>query len=133
MTLVLLGWPALALAQDPGQEEGERDCSDPVSQAEMTDCAFLDSEDADAALNAAYAEALDRARARDAALAEGEVTSEEMLRKAQRAWIAFRDAACAAESTTRRGGTMQSQVLYTCIARLTRSRNEDLHIFSAEY
>jgi uncharacterized protein YecT (DUF1311 family) len=55
-----------------------------------------------------------------------------MLRDAQRAWIPFRDAACAAEAQIARGGTAMGFVTLLCLDRLTRARTEDLRIFAQE-
>ena len=52
-----------------------------------------------------------------------------MLRDAQRAWITYRDLACAAESTLVRGGSMEPLMYYSCLERETRSRTESLRIF----
>ena len=72
---------------------------------------------------------MDSAKQMDQYLAPGEVTNSEMLRDAQRAWIPFRDKACAAESNLARGGTMQSMLVSSCMERLTRQRTEDLRYF----
>ena len=70
------------------------------------------------------------AKQMDQYLAAGEVTNTVMLRDAQRAWIPFRDKACAAESNLARGGTMQSMLALNCMERLTRQRTEDLRYFA---
>ena len=48
------------------------------------------------------------------------------LRAAQRAWITFRDAACAAEGYQMHGGSAEPMVIYGCRARLTEARLADL-------
>lgn len=127
----LAGCAALAMAVVPfsGVQAQQVDCAEPVSQFEMTACAAVLYEAADGDLNLAYGLAMAKAGDLDADLAADEVTGEAMLRDAQRAWIAFRDLACAAESNLARGGTMQSQLLYICLERLTRQRTEDLRHF----
>ena len=73
----------------------------------------------DAALNAAYAAAVARV--------EGG-PQEALLRDAQRAWIAFRDAACDAEASLYEGGTFQPVAGTECRTRLTQARTGDLRI-----
>ncbi|SFD90319.1 lysozyme inhibitor LprI family protein [Roseivivax sediminis] len=109
------------------------DCSDPVTQVEMTGCASLDYDAADAALNDAYGRAVSRARSMDTGLDADDVPSETVLREAQRAWIPFRDRACEAESLVYRGGSAQNMVFYMCLTRLTEARTEDLHAFGEGY
>lgn len=103
-------------------------CSNPVSQVEMTGCAARAYEAADGDLNATYRLARSVVRRWDAADPALTPSNEVMLRDAQRAWIPFRDAACAAESNLARGGTLQNMIYYICLERLTRARTEDLRI-----
>ena len=114
--------PAAALSQT-------LDCSNPVTQVEMTGCASQAYEAADAELNAAYGPAMEMAKSIDDAGANGAVPAATLLRDAQRAWIVFRDASCDAEATLARGGTMQSMLFYICLERLTRARTEDLRLY----
>ena len=55
------------------------------------------------------------------------------IRNAQRAWVAFRDAACDAEAYPNEGGSMQPMVYSYCLARLTDQRRADLISFSSTY
>lgn len=105
------------------------DCANPMTQIEMTGCAARAHEAADGDLNLAYKLAMARARDMDAYLEVGQIPAEDILRNAQRAWIPFRDQACEAESLLARGGSMQNQIFFMCLERLTRSRTEDLRIF----
>lgn len=106
-----------------------QNCANPSSQFEMTQCSQLMYEAADGDLNGAYQMAMRVAKRMDQYLGAGEVTNSAMLRDAQRAWIPFRDKACAAESNLARGGTMQSMLALDCKERLTRQRTEDLRYF----
>lgn len=117
LLLPLLLLPLPALAQD------DVDCATTSIQAELNYCAVLELEAADAELNAAYADAVDAARGFDG-------QQEALLRDAQRAWIAFRDAACSAEASLVDGGTMQPMVGTGCLTRLTLERTEDLLRFA---
>jgi uncharacterized protein YecT (DUF1311 family) len=119
LLLLALGGPALA--QEPN-------CAAPQTQADMTQCAGIAYRMADEDLNLAYQMTLktfaDFAAA-DPELGEGGV---EAVRQAQRAWIAYRDAACTAEAWSYRGGSMEPMVLANCLERLTRARTEDLRL-----
>jgi len=107
------------------------DCIDPQSQMEMTYCASVDYEAADADLNALWPSIVAAAKSSDEYVAEqvegtGVPTTLEALRGAQRAWIKFRDAQCEYEAYEVFGGTAQSMVGSLCLARLTRERIEVL-------
>ena len=106
------------------------ECTAPQTQVEMTGCAAQDHAAADAALNAAYQTAVAAARQMDEYVPGLTPSNEEMLREAQRAWIPYRDAACAAESNLARGGSMQNMLFYLCLERLTRERTRDLLYFA---
>jgi uncharacterized protein YecT (DUF1311 family) len=117
----------LAAVQPPSAQT----CRDPQTQADMNGCAWLDFERADAALNAAYREAVTRARAADreaAAYVTGDDRpgEEATLREAQRAWVAFRDAHCRLEGYEARGGSMESMLYDGCRATLTNERTAQL-------
>ena len=76
----------------------------------------------DRLLNDAYRLAIAQAQELDADNAGGPLdldSSEEALRTAQRAWIAFRDAACAYEGTRWSGGTARGPASVSCLMELT--------------
>jgi uncharacterized protein YecT (DUF1311 family) len=103
------------------------DCIDPQTQMEMTFCAGVDYQEADAALNALWPDVLAAAKLNDEYVGDmarerGVPTTVEALRDAQRAWIRFRDAQCEFEAYEVFGGTMQPMVGSLCLARLTRER-----------
>jgi uncharacterized protein YecT (DUF1311 family) len=125
MTPVLF-WSGAAAAQP-------LDCTDPQTQVEMTGCAARAYEAADGALNAVWKQAMAKAKEIDQYIGAEDVPAATILRDAQRAWIPYRDQACEAESLVARGGSMQSQLYYTCLTRLTRTRTDDLAGFAAEY
>ncbi|MGJ8571867.1 MAG: lysozyme inhibitor LprI family protein [Hoeflea sp.] len=107
------------------------DCIDPQSQFEMTYCAGVDYDEADADLNAIWPDIVAAAKSNDDYVADmardrGVPTTLEALRTAQRAWIKFRDAQCEYEAYAVFGGTMQPMVGSMCLARLTRERIEVL-------
>lgn len=102
------------------------DCKSPQTQLAMNICAQRDFEAADATLNTEYAKARDYMKSIDGDLPAQEMGAAKALLEAQRAWITFRDLACAAEGFVVKGGTMEPMVISECKARLTRHRIDDL-------
>jgi len=121
---LLFGLAAPAAAQ-------QLNCANPTTQYELTGCASQAYEAADGDLNLAWGMARDMAKRLDASASEygGPQDNFAILLDAQRKWIAFRDAACDAEALLARGGTMQNQLFFDCLTRLTRARTEDLRYF----
>jgi len=110
LTLALAVFPLAAGAQAPN-------CANPVTQADMNQCSYAAWLAADAELNRLWGIAKPRADAGGYGRA---------LLDAQRAWIAYRDAACAAEAAPYAGGSIQPLIVNSCFERLTLRRNEDL-------
>ncbi len=126
IAMTLSAAPMVAVAQPV-----EPNCADPQTQAEMTACAGMDYEAADAELNALWPDLIAKAQSRDADMGDfftdrGLSTTEETLRRAQRAWIAYRDAECEYRSYDALGGTMQPMIGSQCRADLTRARIKTL-------
>ena len=111
----------------------EMDCSLAETQQEMNLCAQQDWQAADDVLNAAYAKAMILKNNIDAELADEEKGAVRNLRRAQRVWVEFRDAACAAEAYMMHGGSAQPLLTYGCMARLTTARALDLEQLSQTY
>ncbi|MEP1932875.1 MAG: lysozyme inhibitor LprI family protein [Roseibium sp.] len=91
-------------------------CEAPANTRDMITCAQMDLNLSDGDLNRTYKElkaSLDK---------KGSNT----LRKAQRAWIAFRDAECTRQADVARGGTMAPVVELECLHSLTVRRINDL-------
>ncbi len=86
----------------------------------MTRCAAAELAIQDARLNRAYKAALAR---RD------DKATKAALLKAQRAWIAFRDADCAAARATVGGGTLVGFIGVTCEREHTARRADALETF----
>lgn len=97
-----------------------------MTQRDMNACAAADLARVDEDLNAAYADARAAMRLRDAGLSADQTGAEIALRDAQRAWISFRDLACAAEGFVVRGGSIEPLVVLMCKTRLTEARIADL-------
>jgi uncharacterized protein YecT (DUF1311 family) len=102
------------------------DCANAMAQHELNQCAYADWEAADAALNAAYGRAIALLKQWDAGLPVEERGGAEALRNAQRAWIAFRDQACAAEGYAMKGGSAEPLLVYGCMRQLTIERTGHL-------
>ncbi len=94
------------------------DCANATTQAEINACAAEEYEEADASLNAAYKELMARlSDERDIQL---------LLRKAQRAWIAYRDAQCDFAAAGTLGGSMYPALRAGCLAKMTDLRTREL-------
>ena len=118
--LILLLVPSPLLAQ------GQPNCQNPQTQTEMTICAGRDYRSADAELNRVYKAAIAQMKQMDAALPPQLKGAAKALRAAQRAWIPYRDKACESFGFQARGGSMESMLVATCLANLTRDRTREL-------
>lgn len=88
------------------------DCASANTQIEMNACAAGQYKAADARLNDTWRNALRRA----------EPTQQELLKKAQNAWITLRDADCALISSGTEGGSAQSMIFSQCLTDKTNER-----------
>ena len=131
MTRFQMAMIASALGITSAQAQ-DIDCANAQVQLEMTFCAERDWKVADADLNKAYAAAQTMMKAVDADLPKDQQGASDNLRAAQRAWVTFRDAACAAEGYPSRGGSIEPMIIYICRARLTESRAADLWSLSRQ-
>jgi uncharacterized protein YecT (DUF1311 family) len=111
-----LVWGAPVMAQSAAE------CISPQQQSLMNACAYRDFEKADAALNAAWGPAKEFADA----IGKGKT-----LLTAQRAWLAYRDAACEAHASPYEGGSIQPLMRATCLSELTAQRTQMLLEFHA--
>jgi len=119
--VMLLAPAAFAQAQD------SVDCANANSTIEMNYCAEQDYDAADDALNEAYQNALAIIKDSDNPPPYDSKSWEEELRKAQRAWIAFRDAECKGLVPMEwSGGTGTTLAVLNCLTRLTRYRTATL-------
>ena len=91
-------------------------CESRGSQAEANDCAYQEYKAADAELNRAYGQLAGVLDAEDKA----------SLKESELAWIKYRDATCAFESSQYKGGTMRGMIEAFCLARVTKARTADL-------
>ncbi len=104
----LLAMPAAAQECDPADE----------SQTGMSICADAGYKAADQKLNATYGEIVKR-------LAD-DADGKKLLQTSQRAWITFRDAACAFSAGGVEGGSVYPMILSGCLEGLTEIRAEQL-------
>ena len=111
----------------------EVDCAMAETQQDMNFCAEQDWQAADEVLNDAYAKAMILMNTIDADLPEEDKGAVSHLRRAQRSWMDFRDAACAAEAYMMHGGSAEPMLLYGCMARLTSARAVDLEQLAQTY
>jgi uncharacterized protein YecT (DUF1311 family) len=86
------------------------------TQLEMNACAAKGKESADAELNRLYKLQMSYLQSPD---------KKEQLKKAQLAWLKYRDAVCEYEVTSQ-GGSMYPMALSSCIENQTKKRNAEL-------
>ena len=140
--LLTVLWTGAASAQgvvpDPAPPmppaEPGLDCIDPVGD-EIVKCAEVAFADADAERDLAYRLAITQARVLDDRLSDVEgapdVSAADALRQSQGAFLAHRDAACAAEALLGVANGEGDLALLACLTRLTQRRVEDLARFGA--
>jgi uncharacterized protein YecT (DUF1311 family) len=92
-------------------------CEKAGTTADTSRCMSNEYEKADAELNRIYKLAFKGLDEKEA----------ENLKKAQRAWIIYRDAQCDAEYAKCGGGSGGPAAHMGCLARLTRLRTRELH------
>ena len=113
-----------ALAQPP-------DCTEPLFQAQINQCAEASYKAADLEMRAVYDQALAQYREQDRRITEEDAryaNAEMLLRESQEAWTTSSRDFCAARTQSAQGGTMGTGVRYACLALLTRNRAEDLRL-----
>jgi uncharacterized protein YecT (DUF1311 family) len=124
-TALALACSGMALAQ----EDPPLDCANAMSQADMNQCSYTDFEKADKELNVVYKQAMKSAVEADkqaAKMNEAYVGAVKALKKAQRAWIDYRDGHCDGMGYEALGGSMQPMLISGCQARLTEARAKEL-------
>ena len=88
------------------------ECANASTQTEMNTCAAQQYQAADKTLNQTYQTAIKRAAA----------PQRDLLKKAQQAWIALRDADCALIGSGTEGGSVQPMIVNQCLAEKTNER-----------
>ena len=90
---------------------------------------YRDYADADGELNAAYKKAMAAAQKMDVEykdMGEQYVGAVDALKRAQRAWIGYRDGQCELAGFEARGGSLEPLLVSSCLADLTRKRTAEL-------
>ncbi len=103
-------------------------CYDKQTQTAINICFAEDYKAADAQLNRQWAQTSADMKEMDKAglNKDGRPGYHEVLLKAQRAWLGFRDAHCQIEGYAMRGGSGESMLAGACLAELTRARTAQL-------
>lgn len=120
---------AAFLASAPLCAAEDIDCENAQTQMDMNICADKDYQQADKALNVAYKKAVAAAREMDdnvKDMGEAYVGAVDALKRAQRAWIGYRDGQCEFAGFEARGGSMEPMLVSGCLADLTRKRTDEL-------
>ena len=91
-------------------------CDDAKTTSQINECFAKELKKADAELNDVYRLTMKKLEAGDAAL----------LRKAQRAWLVYRDAQCEAGRALLDGGTGGPAAFLSCKLELTRKRTAEI-------
>lgn len=112
---------AATLSAASAQQPVPADCADAQTQADMNICSSEAYDRADKALNEAYKAAI--------AQATQLWGSPNKMRDAQRAWIAYRDKACAVYEYPD-GGSIQPLLINECMTKVTQDRTDDLNVFA---
>jgi uncharacterized protein YecT (DUF1311 family) len=107
-------------------QEPKVDCKKAEAQMELTYCAEQDLNAADKLLNVQYQTARKATKKRDADAEADQKGADDALVKAQRAWVAYRDAQCTSYGYQAHGGSMEPMLIYSCQADLTRKRTAEL-------
>ena len=98
--------------------EKESQCANVVMTLDLTNCLAKARDAADAQLSAAYKQLRSKLDAADS----------QRLVAAQRLWIQYRDANCAAERGLYEGGTAASPAYLACLEAMTRARLKELAV-----
>jgi uncharacterized protein YecT (DUF1311 family) len=98
------------------QNQTKDPCADAQSQAEMNMCWGKEYKAADARLNEAYRQFMTKLNDEEKA----------QLKKAQLAWITYRDANCDFVADQYKGGTMRPMIAAICLADVTNNRTTEL-------
>ena len=108
MKRYLIAGAALLLSASALADE----CDKATTQTELSACAAEQYQAADKKLNQTYHAAIKRAAA----------PQRDLLKKAQQAWIALRDADCKLMGSGTEGGTIQPMIINQCLTEKTAER-----------
>lgn len=88
------------------------ECASATTQTDLNTCTAQQYQAADKKLNQTYQAAMKRAAA----------PQRDLLKKAQQAWIALRDADCAFAGSGTEGGSIQPMIINQCMTEKTAER-----------
>lgn len=94
------------------------DCQHPQTQVEMNECALTVLKREKISINDTYGKLNSRLNS----------VQKQQLKKAQLAWIKYRDLACQFEASGVAGGSAHAMILTSCITEKTRQRNLELKV-----
>jgi uncharacterized protein YecT (DUF1311 family) len=120
-----------ALAQDKPADA----CKDPLSQNELTACAWQEVEKAEADMAIALDKARKAMEAIDKDWPEAEpnpANAVEALEQSQRGWLEYREGSCTIAGFDERGGSMEPMVAGHCQEKMTRARIVELNQMAEE-
>lgn len=93
-----------------------QECANATTQGDMNQCAAQENKAADNELNSLYKQITTRLKDNPEA--------KQLLVKAQRTWIGFRDAECNFSASGVEGGSVYPLIYSNCITALTKARIE---------
>lgn len=108
--------------------EPKPDCANALTTVQMTQCAALDADAAEAQLNAAYQQLLKRLGQPDTATDKFSLMRQK-LQVAQRAWIKFRDADCDAVYQVNASGSIRGLAALGCKRAHAEQRTKELQAY----
>ncbi|MBL7542876.1 MAG: DUF1311 domain-containing protein [Bdellovibrionaceae bacterium] len=121
LTILTVG--SLAWSQEDKDDE-VLDCENALSQLEINICAHSAYQKQNEQLNSVYKALITKVRDNEDKKSASEKVK--ALRKAQRAWITFRDAECELDTIDSIGGSIYSAEMSSCLSSLTALRIEAL-------
>ena len=104
-------------------------CNNPITQADMTQCAHRESILYDKQLANVWKRAQEWAKGEDRDLDrtyDKRPTNSQRLLESQRAWIIYKDSHCDMESWKYRGGSMEPMIYSMCTTAVTKRRIKEL-------
>jgi uncharacterized protein YecT (DUF1311 family) len=112
----------LLMSASAGHAQAVR-CNPSGSTIELAACAQASFERADRELNIVYSRLMRKAQTMDKSGAPDDLDKAvDRVRKAQRAWVAWRDTECQLRSLVNKGGSIERIEWPSCSAELTQER-----------
>ena len=126
LLVLLLATPALALDQSQIKSACYTDCDkESEGNPSYKACVARAADTADALLNNEFKRLQDDVKRQAAFMGAKPDASLDMLKDAQRKWIAFRDSTCAFEDSLAFGATATGGIFSSCVCALSYERIND--------